>query len=124
MGALQLVTALLRQLLQSRAALVAENLALRQQVAALQRSVKRPRLHRRNRIFWIELPHPHLLPGSPPASTDRRSLQRHKSSDGALAGLRRRLQAEMTLLTGTASVRLARPLIILVQAISTVRRSR
>ena len=47
MGALQLVTALLRQLLQSRAALVAENLALRHQIVILQRSVKRPRLHRR-----------------------------------------------------------------------------
>ncbi len=55
MGALQLGTALLRQLLQSRAALAAENLALRQQVAVLQRSVKRPRLHRRDRIFWVWL---------------------------------------------------------------------
>ena len=51
MGALQLVTALLRQLLKSRAALVAENLALRHQIVILQRSVKRPRLHRRDRIF-------------------------------------------------------------------------
>ena len=55
MGALQLVTALLRQLLQSRAALAAENLALRQQIVILQRSVKRPRLHRRDRIFWVWL---------------------------------------------------------------------
>ncbi len=55
MGALQVVTILLRLLLQSRAALVAENLALRQQVAVLQRSVKRPRLHRRDRIFWVWL---------------------------------------------------------------------
>ncbi len=55
MDALQLVTALLRQLLQSRAALVAENLALRQQVAVLQRSVKRPGLHQRDRIFWVWL---------------------------------------------------------------------
>jgi putative transposase len=55
MGALQLVTALLRQLLQSRAALVAENLALRHQIVILQRSVKRPRLHRRDRIFWVWL---------------------------------------------------------------------
>ena len=46
MGALQLGAALLQQLLQSRAALAAENLALRQQLALLQRSVKRPRLHR------------------------------------------------------------------------------
>jgi hypothetical protein len=55
MGALQLVTALLRQLLQSRAALAAENLALRHQIVILQRSVKRPRLHRRDRIFWVWL---------------------------------------------------------------------
>ena len=55
MGALQLVTALLRQLLQSRATLVAENLALRHQIVILQRSVKRPRLHRRDRIFWVWL---------------------------------------------------------------------
>ena len=55
MGGLQLVTALLRQLLKSRAALAAENLALRQQIAVLQRSVQRPRLHRRDRIFWGRL---------------------------------------------------------------------
>ena len=55
MNALQLVTALLGQLLQSRAALAAENLALRQQLAVLQRSVKRPRFHRRDRIFWVWL---------------------------------------------------------------------
>ena len=55
MGALQLVTVLLRQLLQSRAALAAENLALRHQIVILQRSVKRPRLHRRDRIFWVWL---------------------------------------------------------------------
>ncbi len=55
MGALQVVTILLRLLLQSRAALAAENLALRQQVAVLQRSLKRPRLHRRDRIFWVWL---------------------------------------------------------------------
>ena len=55
MGALQVATILLRLLLQSRAALAAENLALRQQVALLQRSVKRPRLRRRDRIFWVWL---------------------------------------------------------------------
>jgi transposase InsO family protein len=55
MGALQVVTILLRLLLQSRAGLAAENLALRQQVAVLQRSVKRPRLHRRDRVFWVWL---------------------------------------------------------------------
>ncbi len=55
MDALQLVTAFLRQLLKSRAALAAENLALRQQIVILQRSVKRPRLHRRDRVFWVWL---------------------------------------------------------------------
>ena len=55
MGALQVASTSLRLLLQSRAALVAENLALRQQVAVLQRSVKLPRLHRRDRIFWVWL---------------------------------------------------------------------
>ena len=55
MGVLQVVTIFLRLLLQSRAALVAENLALRQQVVVLQRSVKRPKLHRRDRIFWVWL---------------------------------------------------------------------
>ena len=55
MGALQLVTALLRQLLKTRAALAAENLAPRHQIVILQRSVKRPRLHRRDRIFWVWL---------------------------------------------------------------------
>jgi hypothetical protein len=53
MGVLQVVTILFRLLLQSRAALAAENLALRQQIAILQRSVKRPRVHRRDRIFWV-----------------------------------------------------------------------
>ncbi len=55
MGALQVVTVLFRQIFQSRAELAAENLALRQQLAVLQRSVKRPRLRRRDRIFWIWL---------------------------------------------------------------------
>ncbi len=35
--------------------LVLENLALRQQLAALRRSVKRPHLRRRNRAFWVAL---------------------------------------------------------------------
>ena len=38
-----------------RAALAAKNLAPCQQVAVLQRSVKRPRLRRRDRIFWVWL---------------------------------------------------------------------
>ena len=46
---------LLRLLLIARAALVAENLALRQQLGVLQRNASRPRLHRRDRIFWVWL---------------------------------------------------------------------
>jgi hypothetical protein len=53
MGPPQVVTVLLRQLFQSHAALAAEHLALHQQVAVLQRSVKCPRLDRRDRIFWV-----------------------------------------------------------------------
>src|SRR6266550_8545062 len=32
-----------------------ENAALRQQLAVFKRNVKRPRLHRRDRLFWIGL---------------------------------------------------------------------
>ena len=42
-------------LLGSSAAVTLENVALRHQLAALQRSVARPRLRRRDRIFWISL---------------------------------------------------------------------
>jgi len=35
-----------------RASLVAENLALRQQLASLMREGRRPRLHMRDRAFW------------------------------------------------------------------------
>ena len=47
MGVLQVVMILFRLMLQSRAEFAAENLALRQQIAILQRSVKRPKVHRR-----------------------------------------------------------------------------
>jgi transposase InsO family protein len=39
----------------SHTQLAVENLALRQQLAVLKRSVKRPRLHRRDRLFWASL---------------------------------------------------------------------
>ena len=42
-------------LLKSRAALQLEILALRQQIAALQRRHPRPRLHAKDRIFWVWL---------------------------------------------------------------------
>jgi len=38
-----------------RSALIAENLALRQQLAVFSRSTKRPRLRQRDRIFWVWL---------------------------------------------------------------------
>ena len=44
-----------RAALLSRARLAVENLALRQQVAVLRRSVKRSRLRRRDRLFWAWL---------------------------------------------------------------------
>src|SRR5271166_4824712 len=46
---------LVRSLLVSRAALTVENLALRQQLAVLRRSVRRPRLRQRDRLFWTIL---------------------------------------------------------------------
>jgi hypothetical protein len=45
----------LRGLLWNRAAIVTENLALRQQLGVLQRSVRRPRLRQRDRVFWVWL---------------------------------------------------------------------
>jgi putative transposase len=49
------VWAFVRALLVSSAAVSLENVALRHQVAVLQRSVLRPRFRRRDRIFWLEL---------------------------------------------------------------------
>jgi hypothetical protein len=42
-------------MLASRADLLVENLALRQQLAVLKRSVKRPNLRKRDRVFWVWL---------------------------------------------------------------------
>ena len=55
MGALQVVPIVLRRLFQGRAAVSAENRRLRQQLAVLPSSVKRPRLQRLDRIFWVWL---------------------------------------------------------------------
>ena len=52
MGILRLILAFLRVLLGSRAALAAENLALRHQLGVLQRSVKRLKLRRCDRVLW------------------------------------------------------------------------
>jgi len=43
--------------LRPRASLVAENLALRQQLAVLRRTVRRPQLRPVDRAFWIALAH-------------------------------------------------------------------
>ncbi len=55
MGWLQMVCVLLRSLLRNQAELAAENLVLRQQLAVLERCSKRPRLRKRDRIFWAWL---------------------------------------------------------------------
>ena len=52
MGVIKMIGILLRALLANRAALAMENLALRQQLTVLERSVKRPALWQRDRIFW------------------------------------------------------------------------
>jgi hypothetical protein len=46
---------LLRARLIPRASLALENLALRQQLAVLKRSVPRPRLRQRERLWWVLL---------------------------------------------------------------------
>jgi putative transposase len=46
---------LIRSLIVSRTALAAENLALRQQLAVLNRKIHRPQLHQRDRFFWVIL---------------------------------------------------------------------
>jgi transposase InsO family protein len=52
-GVPNIIRIIIRVLLANRSALVAENLALRQQLAVLSRSTKRPRLRQRDRIFWV-----------------------------------------------------------------------
>jgi hypothetical protein len=44
---------LIRSLIVSRTALAVENLALRQQLAVLNRKIHRRQLHRRDRFFWV-----------------------------------------------------------------------
>src|ERR1700730_8165150 len=48
---------LLRSLLVPRFVLVTENLALRQQLLVLHRTTNRPRVGRRDRLFWVALSH-------------------------------------------------------------------
>src|SRR5215475_4008884 len=49
------VRAFVRALLINSAAVSLENVALRHQLSVLQRSVRRPRFRRRDRIFWLWL---------------------------------------------------------------------
>ncbi len=55
MRLVEAILVVVRAVLLSRARLAVENLALRQQLAVLRQSVKRPRLRRRDRIFWSSL---------------------------------------------------------------------
>ena len=53
MSCFWLLWGLIRALFATQAALAAENLLLRQQLIVLRRSVKRPQLRNRDRLFWI-----------------------------------------------------------------------
>ncbi len=55
MGIVSGIVFFVRALLSNRAAIATENLALRQQLGVLQRSVKRPHLRRRDPILWVWL---------------------------------------------------------------------
>jgi putative transposase len=55
MGVVRVLVIVFRSVLLPRAALVAENLALRQQLAVLQVSMKRPKFRKRDRVFWVWL---------------------------------------------------------------------
>ena len=53
MGVPNVIRVILRILPANRPALIAENLALRQQLGVLSRLAKRPRLRQQDRIFWV-----------------------------------------------------------------------
>ena len=55
MGPIHMIFVFLGALFRRQAELVAENLALRQQLAVLEHRSKRPRLRKRDRIFWVWL---------------------------------------------------------------------
>lgn len=55
MGVVSAIVVFLRAVLGDSATIAAENLALRQQLAVLQVSVKRPRLWQLDRVFWVGL---------------------------------------------------------------------
>ncbi len=55
MGIVSAIVVFVRALIWPRASIAAENMALRQQLGVLRRSVKRPRLKRVDRILWVWL---------------------------------------------------------------------
>ena len=55
MGVFKALILFFRGTVTRRGVLAMENLALRQHLAVLERSVKRPSLHQRDRIFWVWL---------------------------------------------------------------------
>ena len=55
MSIFSIIGSLVGAFLSDRAELAAEIVALRQQLAILQHSAKRPKLHKRDRIFWVWL---------------------------------------------------------------------
>ena len=55
MGPIHMIFVFLGALFRRQAGLAAENLALRQQLAVLEHKSKRPRLRKRDRIFWVLL---------------------------------------------------------------------
>jgi len=55
MSILKVICVRVRNVFVNRSILIAENLALRQQLAIQQRTIKRPKLHKWDRIFWVFL---------------------------------------------------------------------
>jgi hypothetical protein len=55
MDIFRVILILVRGFIANRFVLASENLALRQQLAVLRRSVQRPKLRKRDRIFWVWL---------------------------------------------------------------------
>jgi putative transposase len=55
MGLFNFLRIIINMVFEDRVTLAAENLALRQQLAVLRRTVKRPRIRQRDRIVWVWL---------------------------------------------------------------------